>query len=101
MILINLFSLLFFIEDSKCTLDLNVANYLLPMQSSISLNVAVPRTDVELLDVTVAKWSFNAPVSAAVMMQKMMEALIFREFKIYDATAATFLSRSPQICDVK
>ena len=72
----SLFSLLFFIEDFKCTLALNIDNYLLPMQSSISLNVAVLRTDVLLLDVSVAKWSFNAPISAAVMMQKMMETLI-------------------------
>ena len=31
----SLFSFLFFIEDFKCTLDLNIDNYLLPMQSSI------------------------------------------------------------------
>ena len=70
--------------NSIVILDLNIDNYLLPTQSSISLNVAVLRTDVLLLDISVAKWSFNAPISAAVMMQKMMEALIFREFKIYD-----------------
>ena len=62
--------------NSIVILDLNIDNYLLPTQSSISLNVAVLRTDVLLLDISVAKWSFNAPISAAVMMQKMMETLI-------------------------